>query len=209
MDLESPVLRSTPLRPSMQLLPKKHVDFLVINIGIHLHIWCDFNSPCIRKMYQGPVTQFMKRLMGSGRVGKVLWRMTYPGRNPSSPRAPVNKFIEDGVDIVASTDPLPSSPPPSKALDGATLLEKLQDGSGIAGGEAVKGGDYAIELDAMTSPAMKALGVEVIDSAAMMAYRSDAHTEEKRDRSSSAHSCLPGPIDDVNSLILNRVCFGR
>lgn len=56
---------------------------------------------------------------------------------------------------------------------------------------------------------MKAIGVEVIDSAAMLAFRSDAHTEERRDSSSGAHSCLPGPIDDVNSLMLNRICYGR
>ena len=51
--------------------------------------------------------------------------------------------------------------------------------------------------------------LQVIDSAAMMAYRSDAHTEEKRDSSSAMHSCLPGPIDDVNSLLINRICYGR
>ena len=102
----------------------------------------------------------MTRLMGSGRVGKILWRMTYPGRNPSSPRALVKKFVEDGATIVASVDPLPSSSPPTEAVDGP-LMNRLKGGSSLAGGRAYKDGDYSIEMDAMTSPAMKALGVEV------------------------------------------------
>ena len=43
--------------PLNQLLPKKHVDFLVVNIGIHLQLWCDYKAACIRKTYQGPVQQ--------------------------------------------------------------------------------------------------------------------------------------------------------
>ena len=58
----------------------------------------------------------------------------------------------------------------------------------------------------MTSQAMVALGVEVLDAAEMLAFRSDAHTEEDRDSYSAGHTCLPGPLDDVNSLVLNRLC---
>ena len=68
---------------------------------------------------------------------------------------------------------------------------------------------YDVEVRAMRSEEMQQLGVEVLDTAEMMALRSDAHTEEDRDRNSPVHTCLPGPVDDVNSIILNMICSGR
>ena len=46
----------------------------------------------------------------------------------------------------------------------------------------------------------------MLDAAEMLAFRSDAHTEEGRDSYTEGHTCLPGPLDDVNSLVLNRLC---
>ena len=49
-------LHPTPPSHTSQLLPKKHVDFLIMNIGIHLYNSCSYSDPklshtaCIRKM---------------------------------------------------------------------------------------------------------------------------------------------------------------
>ena len=130
--------------------------------------------------------------------------MSFPQRAPSSHRAPVirTKFA------IESNAPLPSLP--SKELgDTPELLEFWRQQTGVGEDEHdkhVEHGHYRAELDAMTTLSMKRLGVEVLDTASMLAYRSDAHTEEKRDTYSRGHSCLPGPLDDVNSLIVNRLC---
>ena len=70
---------------------------------------------------------------------------------------------------------------------------------------------YWVELDAMSSPEMRAAGVEILDAASMLAFRGDAHTVGGvggAGEGSDDALCLPGPLDDVNSLLLNRLCYG-
>lgn len=149
---------------------------------------------------------------------RLVWRVTYAPRAPGSPRAPVRTSEESSggsgsstrtSKVVASDDPLPS--PPTLASDGENVMRHWHD---WAGGKrfstAVTSGLdslYDIEIAAMTSPEMRALGVEVFDASAMMAMRSDAHTQEGQDSNTAVHTCLPGPIDDVNSLIINLACY--
>ncbi len=201
--------------PLDKLLPATTVvDLLVLNVGIHLRIMCKDDLDCIRRTYAQDVTRFVTRLAQSGRVRKIVWRMSFPQRAPSSPRAPVAPrpaAAGGGGPAIASEAPLPSRP--SAALgDPPELLQYWREQTGHVSGDddgdavAVAAGHYKAELEAMRSPAMVALGVEVLDAAEMLAFRSDAHTEEGRDSYTEGHTCLPGPLDDVNSLVLNRLC---
>ena len=121
-----------------------------------------------------------------------------------------SKAAAHNVVVVASDAPLPS--PPTLGADGEALLRHWHDWAGGAqrfSSPATVGLDslYDVEIQAMTSPEVRALGVEVVDASALMALRSDAHTEEAQDSNTAVHTCLPGPIDDVNSLILNLACY--
>ena len=118
--------------------------------------------------------------------------------------------IKEGL-VIASQAPLPS-PPTAASIDGDELMAYWQAWVGLDPDNLdPEGVDslYDAEVRAMRSEEMQQLGVEVLDTAEMMALRSDAHTEEDRDRNSPVHTCLPGPVDDVNSIILNMICSGR
>jgi hypothetical protein len=191
--------------PISHLLPSK-VDVAVFNMGIHLHVGAAAKTPM--KNHFIKIKKWMHSVRKSGLADRIIWRVTFPGRaRASSPRAPIVRTVINGTTIsVASVDPLPS--PPSVAVDGAALVNEWRGRTGFdPAATDHRTSQYYIEVEAMTSPEMRAIGVEVLDVSQMIALRSDAHDDEKHDSSSSVHSCLPGPLDDVNSLILNRMCY--
>ena len=55
-----------------------------------------------------------------------------------------------GTTIVASIDPLPSSEPPTEAVDGHSLMDHLKSSTGLAGRDTNVDGTYKAEMDAMT-----------------------------------------------------------
>ena len=130
-----------------------------------------------------------------------------------------------------SLTPRPSSSSSSSSSSSPSLVEEWRDNTGYGTDDededldskdsngdtntdtntGMRNSMYWAELDTMSSPEMRAAGVEILDAASMLAFRGDAHTVGGvggAGEGSDDALCLPGPLDDVNSLLLNRLCYG-
>ena len=187
--------------PLDRFFPKKPVDTVVINIGIHLYNACYLNPKiprkdkfkCIQNMYKFNIKRFLIRIIKEKRAKKIIWRSTYPQRLPSSNKFQIDESLGQGA--IESANPLPLKP-----------TEK------VYGHKLAHAWHYEVdtlcrvEIETLRSKELRDIGVEILDVSSMMALRTDAHTQVLQDRHSEVHTCLPGPIDDVNSLILNSMC---
>jgi hypothetical protein len=183
---------------------------LVVNVGIHLQWMCTRDgvnayvkeeeskkgkacclpfreqSPECYDHHFGLVEGLLERIHAGRLVKRIIWRVTYPQRLAWS-----SSVVNEGRN---TTEP----------FAGRSAVDESQLGAWDNRGWVP--GFHEAEMKSMTSQRMKDIGVEVLDVAEMIIRRTDSHTEEANDRNTKVHHCIPGPLDDVNSLLLNAMC---
>jgi hypothetical protein len=192
-----------------KLLPK-YSDVVVLNVGVHLQNMCTQNGVieymheeekkkgrgcCLPFKADSPecyahhfrqMETLIERIHKGGYADRIIWRVTYPQRKSWTSSIP-----HEGA---STTSPFAGR----EAIEESARWD--WDNRGWPEGF------HKAEIASMTSPRMKAIGLQVLDVAEMIQKRHDSHTEPEQDRHPGVHHCVPGPLDDVNSLILNALC---